>query len=190
LRENLCVYSYGRQIGSKSSRFSECQIFKKYYPDVSQIPQHGYFCNNANAALKRDVWEVNQFKDELTGLEDMELAKRLISRGYKVGYVAEAPIYHIHDESWRQVHRRYERESRALQSIMPEVHISVNDFLRYYTSAVLLDMAAAIDERQLLRTTPEIFIFRVMQFWGAYQGNHEVREMSHKMKEKYFFPKS
>ena len=189
LQENLCVYSYGRQIGNDKSKFSERQLFKKYYPEISQIPQKDYFCNNANAALKRDVWEINHFNEDLTGLEDMELAKRLVEHGHKIGYVADAPIYHLHDEGWRTLHRRYEREAIALQGIMPEVHVSFLDFMRYTASAILLDMGAALDERVLLKNLPGIFLFRLMQFWGSYQGNHEVRKLSHKAKEKYFFPK-
>lgn len=189
LKEHKCVYSYGRQLGNDLNKFSERQLFNKYYPELSRIPQQGYFCNNANAALKREVWEVNHFNEDLTGLEDMELAKRLVERGYAIGYVAEAPIYHIHDETWRQVHRRYEREAIALQAIAPEIHVSIGDFFRYFASAVLLDMSAALEERQLIRRTPEIIKFRFVQFWGSYQGNHEVRELSYEMKEKYFFPK-
>ena len=189
LQDNLCVYSYGRQLGNEGSKFSERQLFKKYYPEVSQIPQDGCFCNNANAALKREVWEINHFNEDLTGLEDMELAKRLVEHGYKIGYVADAPIIHIHDEGWRSVHRRYEREAIALQDIMPEVHLSFLDFLRYFASAALLDVGAALGEKVLLKSLPEIVMFRLTQFWGAYQGNHERRKMSREMKEKYFFPK-
>jgi len=189
LQENLCVYSYGRQVGNESSKFSERQLFKKYFPEISQTPQQGFFCNNANAALKREVWEINQFNEELTGLEDMELSKRLVKHGYKIGYVADAPVFHMHDEGWRKLHRRYEREAIALQRIMPEVHLSFLDFLRYSASAVLLDMGAALDEKVLLKNMSEIIMFRLMQFWGAYQGNHDRRKMSREMKEKYFFPK-
>ena len=69
-------YSYGRQIGGPASRYSECRIFEKYYPAASRVPQKGFFCNNANAALARPAWSAHRFDEELTGLEDMELAKR------------------------------------------------------------------------------------------------------------------
>lgn len=189
LQDDICVYTYGRQIGNGDSKFSERQLFKKYFPEVSSTPQQGYFCNNANAALRREVWEAHQFNEELPGLEDMELGKRLVERGLNLGYVAEAPVFHLHDESWRKMHRRYEREAIALQRIMPEVHVSYFDFLRYSASAILLDAGAALQERVLLKRFPEIVIFRLLQFLGAYQGNHETRKMSRVLKEKYFYPK-
>ena len=69
-------YTYGRQISRKGiSKFSEGMVFKKYYPEQSSIPQSGYFCNNANSAILRATWQRLRFDENLTGLEDMELAK-------------------------------------------------------------------------------------------------------------------
>ena len=189
LREGMAVYSYGRQIGNHESTFSECQLFRKYYSEQNKIPQEGYFCNNANAALLQSVWEQYKFNEELTGLEDMELGKRLINAGQKLAYVADAPIYHIHNESWKSVRNRYEREAIALQRIAPEIQISFLDFLRYYISAIFLDMGTAIQEKSFVNTLGKILLFRLMQFWGSYRGNHEHRKLSKEMKEKYFYPK-
>ena len=189
LRDKICVYTYGRQMGNEESKFSERQLLKKYFPEVSSMPQEGFFCNNANAALQRDLWDAYRFNEELTGLEDMELGKRLVEKGLKLGYVAEAPVFHLHDETWRKMHRGYEREAIALQRIMPEVHVSLFDFLRYSTNAILLDAAAGLQERVLLQRFPEIVVFRLLQFLGVYQGNHETRKMSRALKERYFYPK-
>lgn len=189
LVDEKAVYSYGRQIGNGDSKFSECQLFNKYYPKESSIPQKGYFCNNANAAILKNVWKNNHFDEELTGLEDMELARRLQNNGMSIAYVSDAVVYHIHEESWVNICNRYEREAYALQHIMPEVHISFSDFVRYFSSAVLFDIGAAIQGRCLLRKFYEIFMFRLMQFWGAYKGNHEHRKLSKKLKERYFYPK-
>ena len=126
------VYTYGAQVGHQKTKFSEQQHFAKYFPSQSKLPQEGFFCNNANAALLKSVWKENYFDENLTGLEDMHLSKRLVSQGFRIGYVAEALVLHIHEESWSQVRRRFEREAIALQHVMPEVHISFNDFIRYF----------------------------------------------------------
>jgi glycosyltransferase involved in cell wall biosynthesis len=189
LVDRTAAYSYGRQVGNDKSRFSERQLFKKYFPAVSQLPQEGFFCNNANSALLRTAWEHFRFDEELTGLEDMELAARLVRAGQKIAYVADAPVYHLHEESWSKIKRRYEREAIALQRIMPQVHISFVDFLRYFASAVLLDSGEALQQKAFFRALPEIVAFRLMQFWGSYRGNNEHRKLSRVMKEKYFYPR-
>lgn len=183
------VYTYGSQLGDSTSKLSEQQIFAKYYPEQSKLPQDGFFCNNANAALLKSVWMENYFDEKLTGLEDMHLAKRLVSQGYKIGYVAEAPVYHIHDESWSQVRRRFEREAVALQHIMPEIHVNFMDFIRYFFNAVIHDMRLARKNKAIIQNLDEIVLFRLMQFWGVYQGNHIHRTLSKKQKEAYFYPK-
>lgn len=184
------AYTYGRQIGhAEHTKFSEHQLFAKYFPERSAVPQDGFFCNNANAALLREVWEHNRFDETLTGLEDMELAKRLVAAGHKVGYVAEAPVIHIHEESWRKIRVRYEREAIALQAIMPEVHLTFGDFLRYTASAVFLDWGEAIKAKCFLRQAGPVVMFRTLQFWGAYRGNNDHRKLSQRTKEAYFYPR-
>lgn len=98
------------------------------FPRYSKLPQEGFFCNNANAAVSRKAWQRFRFNEDLTGLEDMYLAKQLTEQGDKIGYAADASVYHIHDESWRQVRIRYEREAYALHQIMPEVNFTLADF--------------------------------------------------------------
>lgn len=183
------AYTYGRQIGNETSRFSECQIFSKYFPDINAIPQEGFFCNNANAALKKKIWQQFPFNEKLTGLEDMELAKRLINENYKLAYVADAAVYHLHDESWHQVRIRYQREAIALRHIMPEVHIRFTDFVRFYLSAVLIDAGCSLKENFNLRRVCQILAFRLMQYWGSYRGNNESKKMSARLREEYFYPK-
>ena len=187
-RESI-VYTYGRQIGSSESRFSECQIFGKYFPQKSAVPQEGFFCNNANAALLRAVWEEHAFDENLTGLEDMFLSRQLAAAGMRIGYVSDAVVHHLHDESWPQIRRRFEREAIALQYIMPEIQVNFLDFLRYFISAVLLDCGSALQRKMLRQKAKEICLYRLMQFWGAYRGNNIHRKLSRATKEKYFYPR-
>ena len=190
LREGTCSYTYGRQVGREPlTKFSETQLFEKYFPQTSAVPQDSFFCNNANSALTKAVWEEHQFDEELTGLEDMELAKRLYLDGHKIGYVAEATVEHIHEESWGQVKRRYEREALALRDIMPEVTLGIRDCIRYITAGVIFDFAAALRDRRLHREAVDIIMFRTMQYVGIYKGNHLHRQVSRETKEKYFYPR-
>lgn len=188
LIEQQVNYTYGRQIGGETSFYSEKRIFAKYYPAQSQIPQQGFFCNNANAAVLRSAWEQYRFDEELTGLEDMALAKQLTEAGGKIAYVAEACVYHYHQESWRQVERRFEREAIALQNIMPQVHISRWDMLRYIVTSITKDTHHAYQDGVFLSKLPEIIQYRFWQYWGVYKGNHDHRKLSHAQKEAYFYP--
>ncbi|MDP1547492.1 MAG: MBL fold metallo-hydrolase [Anaerolineales bacterium] len=181
-------YTYGRQLGGPDGHFSEHRIFSKNYPAQSLAAQRGIFCNNANAAVLRSVWEKYRFDEELTGLEDMEMAKRFVSDRGKIVYVADAVAYHYHRETWAQVRRRFERESIALQRIMPQVHVDIFDTLRYFVTSVWKDLRAARHENVVRCRLVDILRYRWQQYWGTYAGNHEHRKLSHAEKEKYFYP--
>lgn len=181
-------YVYGGQVGGSGSRWSERRIFAKYFPNLSRVPTGGYYCNNANSAIARDVWEKYGFDEDLTGLEDMELAQRLVRDGGRVGYVADAQVVHLHSETWRVVRRRFEREAIALQRIMPQVHVGALDMARYFMTSVIKDMGVALAQGELFRNCVEIVAYRWNQYLGTYLGNRELRKLSHAEKEKYFYP--
>lgn len=188
LRTGAVDYVYGRQIGNEKSRFSERQIFAQYFPAADMIPQDGFFINNANAAIRKDAWAKYEFDEAVTGLEDMVLGKAIVNDGGKIGYVADATVTHIHEESFRQTRRRYYREALTLREIMPQVHFRFGDFLRYFFAGVFHDFSVALGEKTFWSTAPEIVAFRLMQFWGAYRGHNEHRTLSREDKERYYYP--
>jgi rhamnosyltransferase len=187
--KNGCSYVYGKQIGRDTTKFSECVLFSKYYCDDSRIPQEGYFCNNANAAILKNVWDIYRFNEDITGCEDMLLAKQLVDNGMFIGYASDSVVYHIHDENWEKIRIRYEREALALQKIMPEVQLNIKDMLHYIFVGIVKDSNIAIRKKVFFREIYSIVMFRIMQYYGAYKGNHIHRKLSQSMKIRYFYPR-
>jgi len=188
LTQGVAGYVYGRQLGGPQTFFSESRIFAKYFSERSAVPQQGHYCNNANSALLRTVWDRYRFNEELTGLEDMELAQRMQRDGGQLAYVAQACVYHHHHETWAQVRRRFEREAIALQRIMPHVQVSLLDVMRYIASSVWRDARQAMRQSNLFEHLGSIIRYRWNQYWGSYIGNHEHRLLSRTERERYFFP--
>lgn len=188
LQNDEADYVYGRQLGHEVSRFSEKQIFAKYFPEHDKRPQEGYFINNANAAITRTSWERFRFDEKATGLEDMVLGKTLLAHGGRIAYLADAPVVHIHEETFAQTRRRYYREALTLREIMPEVQLQFRDFCRYTAAAIFHDWGEALRERHFGKKAWEIARFRFNQFYGAYTGHNEHRELSRAQKESYYFP--
>ena len=187
LMDGVVQYAYGRQIGGSNSFWSESQIFNKYFPSKSLIPQSHLYCNNANSALLKRAWEDHQFDESLTGLEDMELAKRIALQGGGIGYVANATVFHHHNESWPQIRRRFERESIALRTIMPQVHIRLFDAIFYFISSVFMDCFLAVREG-FRPSYLHIILYRFNQYYGSWIGNRHHRRLSKSDKDKFFFP--
>ncbi|WP_286206474.1 glycosyltransferase family 2 protein [Sessilibacter corallicola] len=187
--ESNIGYVYGRQVGYSSSFFSEKRIFSKYFPQHDAVPQSGFFCNNANSVIRRDVWKEFLFDEDLTGLEDMYLAKAIVGEGWKVAYVSSACVYHIHEESWSQIERRFEREAIALQEIMPQIRISMVDFLRYLIASIVHDLSCALRSGVLFNNLIPILKYRFYQYRGSFKGNRSNKKLTALQKEEYFYPK-
>ena len=118
----------------------------------------------------------------------MLMGKSIVQGGGKVGYVANANVYHIHNENWKQIRRRYEREAIALRYIMPEVKLSKGDLYFLFFAALLKDFRNALKGRELRNQFIEIIRFRWNQYYGSYVGNQMDTQLTRSQKYKYFYP--
>ena len=183
-----CEYTYGRQIPRNGvSRYSEGRVFAKYYPSESAVPQEGYFCNNANSAIHKKTWLNYRFNEALTGLEDMELAKRLVSAGGSIGYVGTSIVEHIHEEDWKRIKIRYEREAIALSEIEPNLNLGILQAVQMLFVALISDLKS-INCFSVKRSL-EIIMYRGCQFLGSFVGSRASKIRISKMKNEYFYPK-
>ncbi len=180
---------YGKQRGNRHTRFSEGQQFEKMFPENSNPEQRHPFCNNANAAVRRSLWEEHRYDEELSGLEDLEWATWALEKGYYLYYSAEAEVIHLHDESPRKVYHRYLREAMALKTINPYESFHLLDFLRLYTTNLLSDFRNAIAQGVFGDSLWEILWFRWMQFWGTYRGFAMTGPLTAKLKETFYYPR-
>ena len=188
LKEDTVEYVYGRQLGGQDTYWSESQIFDKYFPAQSKVPQSGFYCNNANSAIKRSVWQKYMFDEELTGLEDMHLAKQLALDGGRIGYISDACVYHLHHEKWSQIKRRFEREALALQQICPEIIVRRRDLIRYFGRGVINDLMTSNLRILNVNHILKIFAYRYFQYIGSYKGNHIQKIVSKQLRDSYFYP--
>jgi glycosyltransferase involved in cell wall biosynthesis len=179
--------TYGKQRGPADAKYSEQQIYHQWYPDVSKPDQPTAFCNNANAAIRKSLWEKNKYDETLTGLEDLAWGKWAKEQGYKIAYVAEAEIIHIHNETPRGVYNRYRREAMALRKIYPEANFNLYDFFRLTTTNILSDLWHAARERVLLKNLASIFWFRFMQFHGTRNGHRETSLITPQLRETFYY---
>jgi 2-desacetyl-2-hydroxyethyl bacteriochlorophyllide A dehydrogenase len=162
---------YGRQIGPPGSKFSECLDFERTFgprPKVLVPPE--FFANNANSAVRRDLWEQHPFDERLPGLEDIEWAKYWMECGYRVVYAPEAGIYHIHQETWLQVRSRYYREGQAAWWIGVQRRREIPVEVLREAGYLVGDLAEAFRQRRLLEKAGEIARFRYEKLVGKVGG--------------------
>lgn len=179
---------YGKQRGNDVTMFSENQIFKQWFPDHDIERQGHPFCNNANAAIRREIWQEFPYDEQLTGLEDIDWAKRVQEAGYDISYASEAEIVHVHDETPTEIFNRYRREAYAHKQILPEQSFSFFDFASLFVKNTLSDYRAALGESELLESLIGIPKFRFLQFAGTYRGFIKKGQISDRLWQRFYYP--
>lgn len=179
---------YGKQRGNETTTFSENQIFEQWFPDEDVERQDHPFCNNANAAIRREVWEEYPYDELLTGLEDLDWAKRVQKAGWDVSYAAEAEIVHVHDETSSEVFNRYRREAFAHKQVIPNQSFSLLDFLKLSVTSIVSDSLSAYRKDKLKSKIYEIVQFRLLQYWGTYRGFAREGPISDQLWQRFYYP--
>ncbi len=182
--------AYGRQQPPPHGRMSERRLLSQWFPEQSVHRQRHPFCNNANAAIRRSVWEEQSYDEHLTGLEDLEWAKRAMDAGHLIAYVAEAVVAHVHHESFAQVLNRYRREAIAHKEIYRDQEMSIATAVRLAGANILGDYREALRERRLWANIADIPRFRIAQFAGTYEGFSQSGPVTDVLKRRFYYPSS
>jgi rhamnosyltransferase len=93
---------YGRQVAEPFSDMIEARYLKAEFGNERKIRTNNFHFSNANCAILKRAWEEEPFDETLTGSEDREWAKRILSKGYKIVYEPDAPVYHSHHRTFLQ----------------------------------------------------------------------------------------
>jgi glycosyltransferase involved in cell wall biosynthesis len=188
LADEQIAISYGKQRGGETNRYSEHQWFRHYFPDASVHRQGHSYCHNANSAIRRSVWQEHQYNENLTGLEDLAWGSWAFEQGHGISYTADAEIIHLHDEGPKTVYNRYRREALAMRQILPHSRFGLWNFLRLAGGKTLSDLMQARREGVLGRYFAEIIWFRVMQYWGTYQGYRYSGDIDAQLHQQFYYP--
>ena len=180
--------SYGKQRGAESNHFSEHQFFRTYFPDISQPNQGQPYTHNANAAIRRSLWEKQPYNEEVTGLEDLAWSSWAKAQGYSIAYVSEAEIVHIHNETFKQVHNRYRREAIAMKQILPESHFSIRNMIGMFIQKSIYDLAQARREGVFWKELIDVLRFRLLQYLGTWQGYRYSGTVDQKLHRQFYYP--
>jgi glycosyltransferase involved in cell wall biosynthesis len=188
-RDDKIALAFGKQRGNSKTKFSEHQIFARWYPPNSYAHQNSPFSNNANSAIRRSLWELHPYDETLPGLEDLAWAKWALENGHSIAYVAEAEIVHVHEDSPMGVYNRYRREAMALKRIYPQEKFKLLDFIRLVSSNIAIDIHQAARQKVLSGNLKSILWFRLMQFWGTYKGFRQVGPLTWELKQTFYYPR-
>jgi rhamnosyltransferase len=109
--------AYGRQLPHDNATPLEKHARLFNYPDTSNVRSMDdksrfgfkvFFCSNSFAAYrKKALMDVGGFPTDTIMGEDALFAAKMLTKGYKLAYVAEAQVKHSHSYSFKEEFKRY-----------------------------------------------------------------------------------
>lgn len=111
-----CEAAYSRQLCSNNT--IEKYTREKNYPsesyiktqdDIEKIGINAFFFSDASSAVKREIFvELNGYDGKnFPTNEDMYLAYKLLTNGYRIKYCADSEVEHSHKFTFKQLYKRY-----------------------------------------------------------------------------------
>jgi len=105
---------YGRQVPLPGCHPWDRLNLERHFGLRPRLQSDDPFFSNANAAIRRDVWERIPFREDLSGSEDHAWAAAVQVAGYDIVYEPRAAVRHSHEDGLRQLYRRMARERAGL----------------------------------------------------------------------------
>ncbi len=187
-QDNSIAMVYGRQRAVETSRLSEERDLERLFGVTSKILIDEPFGHNGNAAIRASLWLEQPFDETLTGLEDLDWARKIQQLGYRVYYAADAAVYHVHDESLRQVYRRFFREGVARRRIFPGYRFDRIECAKQLAFHLTADTLFGIRRRKSLKKLLQIPGTRISEMVGTARGLSYHKRLTQELLFKLYYP--
>jgi rhamnosyltransferase len=131
--------------------FDRRGLLKKFNIEKQEIKEGPPFIfGNPSSAIRRDVWEKIPFDESLSYGEDQDWIKKAGKMKYKVIYEPEAKVYHSHNETLKQIYRRFYQEAHATKILKLKDHTFFN-ILFDAVAGSIYDMLYVLYKRDSLK---------------------------------------
>jgi 2-desacetyl-2-hydroxyethyl bacteriochlorophyllide A dehydrogenase len=180
---------YGRQIGNETTKLSEIRDFKNNFNEKSKILVEESFGNNANASIRKSLWENIPFDENLPGLEDVDWGHKIQKLNYYIYYKSDASIVHIHDEDYYKVYNRFKREAIAYKIIFSSFHYRRMNLIITYIIITVKDILFGVKHRKSFKKIISSIIYRLAEFRGLRDGYYHAGSLTEELKNELYFPK-
>jgi rhamnosyltransferase len=171
LADHHVAATFGRDIPWPEACPSQARDIFNHFPEVGP---DGHKFSNANAALRRDVWERIRFDEEISACEDLLWAKQVMNSEYAIQYIPDAKVFHSHSPSLKYIRKRAYIESKSMNSFLEtKHHFGVSRFIEFFLGHIVKDVIFSIRNRYPFSWLFHIPMYRLFQGLGFLKGFRE-----------------
>jgi len=172
---------FGRQIPRPNCHPLLAKDTEDTYGDGSRQVFWRHCFSMAASAIRRSVWEVMSFREDIQYSEDIDWTWRARQRGWTIRYVPDAVVMHSHNYTLRQFYRRHYGEGKAEAAIF-DWSTWERSLLRYslfpYIRQVLADVRYSL-VKGLMGPAAYSPVLRLYQLVGRRRGFHAGLKEKH-----------
>lgn len=94
--------------------FDRRGLLNKYSMEKQELFEgRPFIFSNSCSAIRKSVWDIVRFDEALLAVEEEDWARKVRKIGYKIMYEPDAKVYHSHNETLRQIYKRFYELSHA-----------------------------------------------------------------------------
>jgi glycosyltransferase involved in cell wall biosynthesis len=163
--------TFGRDIPWPEACPSQARDILNHF---SEVGPDGNKFSNANAALRRQVWQAVPFDEQLSACEDVLWARSVMGKGYKITYVGKATVFHSHTSSLRYIFNRYLKERKSMKKLVNIPDIGMADVFRNALWQAVNDFAFLRRNGYHPKWYFHVPFYRLAQEAGLYLGSRSA----------------
>ncbi|MGH7995815.1 MAG: glycosyltransferase family 2 protein [Opitutaceae bacterium] len=114
LEDSRTAAVFGRQVPRPGCRAVFARDYERCFGHRRPSAKWDHFFSMVSSGLRRDVWALRGFREEMQYSEDDEYTRWCVSRGYTIRYCPESVVAHSHNYTPGQAYRRSFGEAWAL----------------------------------------------------------------------------
>jgi rhamnosyltransferase len=168
LTERGIAATFGRDVPRPDACPSQARDILSHFPEAGL---DGNKFSNANAAVRKKIWERVQFNEHLTACEDLLWAQKVMGLGYGIIYVPRASVYHSHTASPFYIFRRYLRERSSVKKMLDLPGPAIKDIFKNSYWHIKCDFRFVKERSYGFRWYFHIPLYRLSQEIGLYIGS-------------------
>ena len=117
LRDPMAAAVFGRQIPRPDCPAVYAHDYHRCFGRERESARWEHFFSMVSSGLRKDIWSLRGFREEMQYSEDDEYTRWCRARGYRVVYVPESVVMHSHNYTPRQAYQRSFGEAKALAAV-------------------------------------------------------------------------
>jgi rhamnosyltransferase len=110
---------FGRQVPRPDCQAVYACDYDRCFGPERESANWGHFFSMVSSGLRKDIWAIRGFREDLQYAEDDEYTRWCIEQGYDVVYCPDSVAMHSHNYTPQQAYKRCFGDGRALAACWP-----------------------------------------------------------------------